>query len=311
LRVVFMGTPEFAVAPLQHLIVNHYQVVAVYTQPDKVAGRGRSLVYSPVKETALKWQIPVIQPVRLKQREAVQQLEQLRPDIIVVAAYGQILPQKVLDIPVYGCINIHPSLLPRYRGVSPVPATIMSGDEFAGVTIMKMDLHLDTGPLLVRAQIPVSAHDTAGSLMSRLSLIGSHLLLEALPRWTAGSLPARVQDDDQASYSNMISKEDGIIDWSLPAVDIWRRVRAFLPWPGSYTRWRGKQLKVLEASLSPEEGLQQPGQVIKLDDGSAFGVVTGTGVLKVLKVQLEGKRVMNSSDFLRGQREFIGDILPS
>ena len=310
MRVVFMGTPEFAVAPLEHLVVNHYQVVAVYTQPDKVAGRGRTLVYSPVKEIALKWQIPVIQPVRLRKPEAVQQLAELNPDIIVVAAYGQILPQTVLDIPVYGCINIHPSLLPRYRGVSPVPATIMSGDEFAGVTIMKMDVHLDTGPMLVKAQIPVSAHDTAGSLMSRLSLISSHLLLEALPRWTAGSLPARVQDDTEASYSNMISKEDGIIDWSMPAVDIWRRVRAFLPWPGSYTKWKGKQLKILEAVPSNEEGRQQPGRVITLNNGS-LGVVTGEGVLEVLKVQLEGKRAMNSSDFIRGQRALTGDILPS
>ena len=310
MRVVFMGTPEFAVAPLEHLVVNHYQVVAVYTQPDKVAGRGRTLVYSPVKETAIKWQIPVIQPVRLRKPEAVQQLADLKPDIIVVAAYGQILPQKVLDIPVYGCINIHPSLLPRYRGVSPVPATIMSGDEFAGVTIMKMDLHLDTGPMLVKAQIPVSAHDTSGSLMSRLSIISGHLLLEALPRWTAGSLPARIQDDNEASYSNMISKEDGIIDWSIPAVDIWRRVRAFLPWPGSFTRWKGKQLKILEAIPSAEESSQEPGTVIKLNDGS-FGVVTGEGVLGVLKVQLEGKRAMNATDFVRGRREFPGDILPS
>jgi len=312
LRVIFMGTPEFAVPSLEHLVLNQYQVVAVYTQPDKPAGRGRTLVSSPVKRAALARELPVAQPVSFKKAEAVAQLADLHPDVIVVAAFGRILPQAVLDIPAYGCVNIHPSLLPRFRGVSPVTAAILAGDEFTGVSIMLLDKGVDTGPVLARAQIPVSSLDTTGSLTAKLSLVAAHLLLEVLPRWLRGEITPRPQDEAGATYSGLLSKEEGEIDWRLPAIDIWRRVRAFQPWPGCYTRWQGRQLKIIEAvPLSGERGLEV-GQAVALNkEGAAVGVGTGGGVLGILRVQMEGKRAMSTAEFLRGQRQLIGAILPS
>jgi len=306
-----MGTPEFAISPLEHLILNQYQVVAVYTQPDKPAGRGRSLVASPLKRAALAWKLPVVQPVSLKSNEVVAQLAEFHPDVIVVAAYGQILPQAVLDISGCGCINIHPSLLPRFRGASPVAAAILAGDEFTGVSIMLMDRGLDTGPILARRQIPISGQDTTGSLTAKLSLIAAQLLLEVLPRWSRDELTAQPQIEAEATYSSLISKEEGEIDWCLSAVGIWRRVRAFQPWPGCYTKW---QLKIIEAVPLPAERALGAGQVVALTSATepraAFGVATGEGILGVLKVQLEGKRAMPAAEFLRGQRQFIGAILP-
>ena len=314
MRVIFMGTPEFAIPPLKHLILNQYQVVAVYTQPDKPAGRGRSLISPPLKRAALAWKLPVVQPVSLKSAEVVAQLAEFHPDVIVVAAFGQILPQSVLDIPGCRCINIHPSLLPRFRGASPVAAAILAGDEFTGVSIMLMDRGLDTGPILARVQIPISAQDTTGSLTAKLSLIAAQLLLEVLPRWSGGELTPQPQNEAEATYSAPISKEEGEIDWRLPAIDRWRRVRAFQPWPGCYTKWQGRQLKIIEAVPLPAERALEVGQVVALtpatESKAAFGVSTGDGILGVLKVQSEGKRAMSAAEFLRGQRQFIGAILP-
>jgi len=311
-----MGTPEFGVPCLEHLILNQYQVVAVYTQPDKPAGRGRAPVSSPVKGAALRWKLPVLQPASLKSEEAVVQLAEFHPDVIIVAAYGQILPQSVLDIPKYGCINVHPSLLPRFRGASPVAAAILAGDDFTGVSIMLMEPGLDTGPILARAQIPVSARDTTGSLTDKLSQVGARLLQEVLLRWLRGELTPQPQNEDKATYSSPITKGEGEVNWHLPAKDIWRRVRAFQPWPGCYTRWRGKRLEIIEAVPLPQTGTFGVGQVVALppDLGmpeAAFGVCTGAGILAVLRVQLEGKRAMSAAEFLRGQRQFIGVILPS
>ncbi len=316
MRIVFMGTPEFAVPSLEHLILNQYEVVAVYTQPDKPSGRGRSPVSSPVKRAALAWNLPVVQPTSLKRAEAVEQLASFHPDVIVVAAFGQILPPSVLDIPGYGCINIHPSLLPRFRGASPVAAAILSGDEFTGVSIMLMEAGLDTGPILARAQIPISARDTTGSLTAKLSRIAARLLQEVLVGWPRGELTPRPQNEAEATYSGIITKEEGEIDWRLPATDIWRRVRAFQPWPGCYTGWQGRQLKIIEAVPLPAERDGDMGQVVALTPtadraDAVFGVHTGDGILGVLKVQLEGKRAMSAAEFLRGQREFVGAILPS
>ena len=316
MRVIFMGTPEFAVPYLEHLILNQYQVVVVYTQPDKPAGRGRSPVSPPVKRAALGWKLGVVQPVSLKSKEVVAQLAGFHPDVIVVAAYGQILPQPVLDIPRYGCINVHPSLLPRFRGASPVAAAILAGDDFTGVSIMLMDKGLDTGSILVRAQIPISAQDTTGSLTAKLSQMGARLLQDVIPRWLRGELTAQPQNEAEAIYSSPITKGEGEVDWRLPAIDIWRRVRAFQPWPGCYTRWRGRRLEIIEAVPLPEEGTLEVGQVVALTpttemSKAAFGVCTGDGILGVLRVQLEGKRAMSAAEFLRGQRQFIGAILPS
>ena len=314
LRIVFMGTPEFAVPPLEHLMLNRYQVVAVYTRPDKPAGRGRSLVSPPLKRTALTWGLPLVQPVSLKDAKVIEELANFHPDVIVVAAFGQILPQSVLDLPRYGCINIHPSLLPRFRGASPVAAAILAGDELAGVSIMLMDRGLDTGPVLVQAQIPISPQDTTGSLSAKLSQMAAQLLPEVLVGWVKGEITPHPQNEAEATYSGSITKEEGEIDWHLPAVDIWRRVRAFHPWPGCYTRWQGKQLKIMEAAPLRGEKAVEAGRVIESphtakESGAAFGVGTGDRILGVLKVQLEGKRAVSAADFLRGQREFIGALL--
>ena len=309
-----MGTPEFSVPSLEHLVLNQYQVVAVYTQPDKPTGRGRALVSPSVKRVAETLKLPVVQPASLKEAEAVAQLASFHPDVIVVGAFGQILPQSVLGIPAYGCINIHPSLLPKYRGASPVAAAILAGDEFTGVSIMLMDKGLDSGPILARAQIPISAQDTTGSLTAKLSLVAAQLLLEVLVFWLRGELTPQPQNETEATYSSLISKEDGEIDWHLPAINIWRRVHAFQPWPGCYTRWQGKQLNIIEAVPLAEEGTLEVGRVVALSPAAgwaevAFGVHTGNGILGVVKVQLAGKRAMSGAEFLRGQRQFIGAIL--
>ena len=311
-----MGTPEFAVPSLECLVLNQYQVISVYTQPDKPAGRGRSPVSPPLKRVALTWKLPVVQLVSLKGAKVVAQLVGLHPDVIVVAAFGQILPPIVLDIPGFGCINIHPSLLPRFRGRSPVAAAILAGDEFTGVSIMLMDRGLDTGPVLARAQIPISPWDTTGLLTVKLSLIAARLLQEVLPRWQRGEITPQLQNDAEATSCSPISKEEGEIDWHLPAIYIWRRVRAFQPWPGCYTKWQGKRLEIIEAVPLPEESTDGAGRIVALTPAAerswaAFGVGTGDGVLGVLKVQLAGKRVMSAAEFLRGQRQFIGTSLPS
>ncbi|UCB44044.1 MAG: methionyl-tRNA formyltransferase [Dehalococcoidales bacterium] len=312
MRIVFMGTPEFAVAALEQLVSNRYEITAVYTQPDREAGRGRSQVSPPVKKAALAYGLLVMQPVKLRDTEVIAEIAGLRPDVIVVAAYAQKLPKAVLDIPVFGCVNIHPSLLPKHRGISPVPTAILSGDSFTGVSVMLMDEGWDTGPVLSRAQVPVSARDTTGSLMEKLSLIGAQLLLDVLPPLAEGKLVPQPQNEEGATYSGLIRKEDGEIDWRLPAVDIWRKVRAYQPWPGCYTSWRGRQLKIFEAVPLDEQATDEAGHVVALDRKDvAFGVSTGDGTLSVLKVQLEGKQAMPAAEFLRGQRDWAGMVLPS
>ncbi|MDP2731122.1 MAG: methionyl-tRNA formyltransferase [Dehalococcoidales bacterium] len=312
MRVVFMGTPQFAVPPLEHLLFNGYQVVAVYTQPDRAAGRGRLLAASPVKRVAIDWGLPVVQPASFKKTEVVAELASFKPDVIVVAAFGQILSQSVLDIPVYGCFNLHPSLLPRFRGASPVAAAILAGDQFTGVSVMQMEAGLDSGPVLVQARVPVFSQDTTGSLTAKLSLIAAHLLLETLPRWLKGELTPRPQEEAEATYCPTISNKESKIDWHLPAVAIWRQVRAWQPWPGCYTEWRGKRLKIIESLPLPGESAPEAGRVVALNkEGAVFGIGSGEGILGVLKVQLEGKRVMTAAEFLRGQPQFIGAVLPS
>jgi len=316
LRVVFMGTPDFAVPCLEHLVLNGHEVVAVYTQTDKPAGRGRAPVSSAVKKAAQALKIPVLQPASLKGADVVEQLAGFRPDVIVVAAYGQILPQQVLDIPRHGCINIHPSLLPKYRGASPVAAAILAGDEFAGVSIMLMDRGLDTGPILSRAMISISVQDTTESVTAKLSQVAARMLQDTLVGWVRGEIVPQPQNEDEATYSPQISKEDGEIDWGLPAIEIWRRVRAYYPWPGCYTRWQGKQLKIIEAVPLPAEKTIEAGRAVALTPAegkaeAAFGVQTGEGILGVVRVQVEGKRAMSAAEFLRGQRNFIGAKLPS
>ncbi len=312
LRILFMGTSAFAVAPLEALIHRNFQVVAVYTQPDRPAGRGRFLSSSPVKETALRLKLPVVQPTSLKDAEVVAQLIDFHPDVIVVAAYGQILPQPVLDIPKYGCINLHPSLLPRFRGASPVASAILAGDKLTGTSIMLMASGLDTGSLLASEKVAISPQDTTGSLTAKLSRVAARLLPEVLSRWVEGEITPRPQNDAEATYSTLITKKAGEIHWQLSAVEIWRQVRAYQPWPRCYTWWQGRRLEIIEAVPLPGKPTKAAGQVVPLKSKeAAFGVNTGNGVLGIIKVQLGGRKAMAADEFLRGQGQFIGTVLPS
>jgi methionyl-tRNA formyltransferase len=311
-RAVFMGTPEFAVPSLTRLIDGGYDVVAVYTQPDRRAGRGRMTVMPPVKEAALRLGLPVLQPESFRSDDITTQLAEYKPDFIVVCAYGQILTTAVLGIPSYQCINIHFSLLPRHRGASPVAAAILAGDEFTGVSLQLVRKKLDTGPLLIAGAVPVMPWDTAGSLTGKLSRVAPGLLLEALSGWLRGEREPWPQDEARATYFRQIRKEEGEIDWNLPAVEIWRRVRAFYPWPGCYTTWRGKQFKITGAVALPEGELAQAGKVLCVSPDNAGPVIaTGAGTLVVSRVQMEGRREMSAAEFLKGQRDFIGTVLPN
>jgi len=313
LRVVFLGTSEFALPALRRLVESEHEVVGVYTQPDRPAGRGRHDKPSPVNELARQYDLPVHQPPRISAPQSADALVAAKPDVLVAAAYGQILSQPVLDVPPLGVLNIHPSLLPRYRGASPVAAAILAGDDETGVTIMRMVLALDEGPVLGQRRVAIDANDTTGALTERLAREGAELLMEALPLYVEGSLEPRPQDPSLASYVSTVKKEDGLIDWTLHAVQIWRRVRAYNPWPGAYTHADGVILRIHEAwPLSVESG-QPAGTVVAIPgaiEGAArdagFAVQTGNGLLAVLRLQKEGRREMAANDFLRGERGFLG-----
>jgi methionyl-tRNA formyltransferase len=235
----------------------------------------------------------------------------LEPDAIIVSAYGQLLPQGILDIPEFGCLNIHPSLLPRYRGATPIASSILEGDDRTGVTIMLLDAGMDTGPVLSQLAVDIELQDTTQSLTVKLAQAGARLLVDTLPKWFDRALTQRPQEDSSASYTKTFSKEDGVIDWRLGATEIWRRVRAFQPWPGCYTRWSGKTLKILEAVPLDDTRELGPGLVVAVPSGqpAVVGVKTGDGTLGLVTVQLEGKRAVSAEEFLRGQREFSGSTL--
>ncbi len=306
-----MGTPQFAVPSLQALVREGYEVVAVYTQPDKRAGRGQRPASSPVKQLASSLGMEVVQPDRLKDAAVVERLRGFRPDLIVVAAFGKILPPEVLTMPRFGCLNVHPSLLPRHRGPSPVAAAILSGDAVTGVTIMLLDEGVDSGPILSQREVPILEDDTRESLTARLAEAGAQLLIETIPLWIEGKIVPEAQDEGRASYSSALDRGAAEIDWRLPAVELWRRIRAFHPWPGSYTWWRGRRLKVLKAVPLDTDLSAGAGEVVALPQGSpaAVGVGTGGGILGLIVVQPEGKRQMSAEEFVRGHRDFIGSIL--
>lgn len=307
-----MGTPEFAVPCLKSLLDGGYQVVAVYTQPDRPAGRGQGFLASPVKRLAQEIGLKVVQPAALRQQSAVSELAALAPDLIAVAAYGLMLPRTVLDLPRWGCLNVHPSLLPSHRGPSPIAWGILDGDTVAGVTMMLMDAGMDTGPILEQRELPVADEDTALTLGHKLAALAATMLPATLERWVRGELKPQPQDNGRATYSRLITKADGEIDWRLPAVDLWRRTRAFQPWPGCYTRWHGRILKVVEA-IPVLNLVAGPGEIIFLPPGvpkdCIVGAGTGSGVLGLLRIQLEGKKEVDAAEFIRGQRDFVGSRL--
>ena len=307
--LIFMGTPSFAVPVLQALLDSDYRVVAVCTQPDRRSGRKRQLLLSPVKAVAVNNRIPLVQPKTLRSPEVVEELARFHPDLIVVAAFGLILPPAVLSLPRSGCLNVHPSLLPRHRGPSPVASAILGGDEVSGVSIMLMNEGMDSGAVLARQEVPISPEDTAGSLTAKLAQLGAVLLVDTLPRWLEGRIEPQPQDESQASYSRRLTSEDGELDWHLPAVELWREIRAYNPWPGCYTCWQGRRLKVHQAApLSRRVEQGGIGEVVALPSGGV-GVVTPEGVLELRQVQLEGKQEMPVAEFIRGQRSFVGSVL--
>jgi methionyl-tRNA formyltransferase len=308
-RILFMGTPEFAVPSLHALHSaqgqKQWQVVAVATQPDRPAGRGKQLLPGPVKRYALEAQLPVLQPARLRKApDTVAMLRDLAPDLLVVAAYGLILPAALLEIPRYGSINVHASLLPAYRGASPITAAILDGQVETGVSMMLMDEGMDTGPVLTQAREPIRPDDTTASLSARLAQLGATLLVHTLPHWLTGQLPPIPQTElpGAPSICRMIQKEAGHIHWRQPAAYIERMVRAYTPWPSAYTIWRGEPFKIVEASVV--EGAAPPGKVVTSPDGIAVG--TGEDLLLLQTVQPAGKRSMDIRSFINGAPDFAG-----
>jgi methionyl-tRNA formyltransferase len=310
-RIVFLGTPDFSVPSLEALVDKSFQVVAVYTQPDRRAGRGQQVTSSPVKQFALSRGLEVVQIEKFRVAGTIEALAAFSPDLIVVAAFGLLLPPSVLSVPKFGCINVHPSLLARHRGGSPIAGAILSGDKITGVTIMMMDAGMDTGPILNQTGVVVSDEDTTGSLGAKLAEVGARLLVETIPAWLEGRIKPQFQDDSQATYTRVIKKEDGEIDWRLSTKELWRRVRAFDPWPGSYTHWRGSRLKLIKVMPLYGEKSGEPGTLIALPTPTpaTVGVQTGDGVLGLVRLQMEGKRELTAEEFVRGQRDFIGSRL--
>ncbi len=306
IRTVFMGTPDFALDTMRGLIEAGVQMVGVYTQPDRPKGRGKKLTPPPVKELALQHAIPVFQPQKLRDPVAVEELRSLAPDLIVVVAYGQILPQVVLDIPQYGCINVHASLLPKYRGAAPINKVIVDGGTETGVTTMLMDIGLDTGDMLVTRTLTIGADETAGQLHDRMAPLGHEAMDETLRQLCAGTLKAVKQDDAETCYASMMKKEDGLIDWSLPAGQIHNLVRGLDPWPAAYSSLGGETLKISRTSV--EAGTGEAGSVFSADE-TGVRIACGEGVLRIGELQLPGKRKMQAADFLRGHSLPVGSQL--
>jgi len=302
-RIVFMGSPEFSLVTLKAL-VEGFLVVGVVTQPDRQAGRGRSLKPPPVKTLAQELDLPIIQPQKLRDPEAVKQLRDWNPDLIVVAAYGQILKPKVLDLPPYGCVNVHASLLPRWRGAAPIQAAILHGDQETGVTIMNMDIGMDTGPIISQRIIPIQPDDNGGTLSGRLSILGAELLLGTLAPYLEGKITPIPQDNALATYAPMLKKKDGQLDFTHPAEYLARQVRAFCPWPGSFTYWHEQVLKIHLAHVPPSDEILDyviaPGARTIYQSLPAFG--TGEGLLVLDQVQPAGKKTMSGKAFLQGAR---------
>jgi methionyl-tRNA formyltransferase len=305
IKIVFMGSPQFAVPVLQGLY-REYSIVGVVTQPDRPSGRGRALTPPPVKTLAETLGLQLIQPQRLREPEAIAQLRSWQPDVIVVAAFGQILRQEVLDLPVHGCINVHASLLPRWRGAAPIQAAILNGDAQTGITIMKMDAGIDTGGILNQQALTIQKDDTAGTLGKRLAELGTDLLLKTLPKFLSGQLNPKPQNDELATYAPMLKKEDGLLDFNRTAEELECQVRATQPWPGAYFFHNGDMLKVHRASVQPDTVSTpenaSPGSLTCIKNNPA--VFTSDGLLILDIVQPAGKRIMPGSDFLRGAKDW-------
>jgi len=317
MRVVFMGSPEFALPSLRRLIDSGHEIVGVYTQPDRPVGRGRRLAPPPIKTLALEHGLAVFQPPSISKPESVAQLRSLAPDVGIIAAYGQILRQPVLDVPRLGILNVHASLLPRWRGAAPIPAAILAGDERTGATIMRVVLALDAGPMLDRVEVPIGPGDTAGTLLERVANAGAELLVDVLPRWAAGAIKPQEQDEAQATYAPQIKKTDALIDWDRETADaIWRKVRAYNPWPVAYSHLESQPLRILECMPLSHRSEAKPGTIFTFTGmgepkppGAGFGVTTRDADLGIIRVQGAGGKAMAAADYLRGHPEIAGKRL--
>ena len=311
MKIIYMGTPDFAVAPLAALAENGYEVEAVITQPDKPKGRGKTMMPTPVKEEALKHGIPVLQPVKVRDPEFVEELKNLAPDIIIVAAFGQIIPKSILDMPRFGCINIHASLLPKYRGAAPIQQAVIDGEKESGVTTMQMDAGLDTGDMLSKVIVPLDEKETGGSLFDKLSIAGAKLCVETLAKLELGEIAAEKQGESPTAYASMLKKSMGNIDWTKDAVSIERLVRGLNPWPSAYTILNGKTMKIWQCDVLPEEeGASKGtcGEILEVTK-KAMIVQTGEGRLALTEIQLAGKARMDAGAFLRGYKIEPGTVL--
>ena len=307
MRIIFMGTPDFSVGTLEALVEAGHEVCLVVTQPDKPKGRGKEMQYTPVKEAALKYGIEVYQPRRIREAECVEKLRQYNADIMVVIAFGQIIPKEILEMVPYGCVNVHASLLPKYRGAAPIQWSIIDGEAVTGVTTMQMDEGLDTGDMLLKTEVPITAEETGESLHDKLAKAGAALCVETLAKLQEGSIVPKKQGESPTAYAKMLDKKLGNIDWTKSAVEIERLVRGLNSWPSAYTYWNKKVVKIWKASVTDENSNEQAGTVVKVEkDG--FYVQTGNGFLKVLELQIPGKKRMDAGAFLRGYTIEPGEV---
>ena len=308
MRVIFMGTPDFSVGTLEALIQAGHQVVLAVTQPDKPKGRGGKMQFPPVKETALEHGIPVFQPRKVREPENIEDLKKYQADVIVVVAFGQILPREILELTPYGCINVHASLLPSYRGAAPIQWAVINGEAVSGVTTMQMDEGLDTGDMLLKTEVPLEPEETGGSLHDKLAAAGASLCVRTLKALEEGTVTPKKQGESPTAYASMLKKEMGEIRWEEPAISIERLIRGLNPWPSAYTGWQDKTMKIWEAEVLDEDSGPEPGTVVRVDkDG--FLVQTGKGLLKVTALQIPGKKRMEADAFLRGYSMEPGEKL--
>ena len=309
MRIVFMGTPDFSVGTLEAILAAGHQVAAVVTQPDKPKGRGKALQATPVKEAALAHGLTVYQPRKVREDSFLEELKKINPDVIVVVAFGQIIPRTILELPKFGCINVHASLLPKYRGAAPIQWAVIDGEEVSGVMIMRMDAGLDTGDMLSKVEVPLAEDETGGSLFDKLSEAGARQLVQTLDRLEDGTVqPEKQPEESPTGYARMITKADGLIDWMKDAKSIERLIRGLNPWPSAFTRLEGKNLKIWKAAVQEQDSGLAPGTVISAGR-EGLSVQTGQGRLNILELQLEGKKRMEADAFLRGCTLETGAVL--
>lgn len=308
MKIIFMGTPDFSVGTLEALVEAGHEVVLAVTQPDKPKGRGKEMQFTPVKECAMKFNIPVFQPRKVREPECIEELRKYNADIMVVVAFGQLLPKEILEMTPYGCVNVHASLLPKYRGAAPIQWAIIDGEEVTGVTTMQMNEGLDTGDMLLKVEIPIETKETGGSLFDKLSDAGAKLCVETLDKLEKKEITPIPQGETTTAYAKMLHKQVGNIDWTKSAVEIERLIRGLTPWPSAYTNWNGKVMKIWDAQALEGTSDALPGTIAKVDK-EAFYVQTGNGFLKVCELQIPGKKRMDAAAFMRGYQVKAGEVL--